>query len=259
MKVILNLVCIACFLSRAVMAQSPAALDINTHAHGCVIRADFVGLSFETGALQNNRPGVTGYLFDSTNTQLLSFFRNLGIKTLRIGGTSVDKNKQEYIPAKKDIDALFRFAKAADVKVIYSLRLLDGDPSRDAFTAKYIWDNYQKYVSYFAIGNEPNLYKGEDAEITDDVSFYTKWKKLFVAINHSVPAAKFGGPDTGTGGTDWASYFAKQKTGSKTVTCIFSHYYAGGFPKGNAEKLIAGMLSPAWDKTRYPAPTGSPN
>lgn len=242
-----------CILSRTALAQSPVTLAINTHSPGCRVPADFAGLSFETEALQPKDAGVNGYLFDSANTQLLELFQNLGVRNLRIGGTSVDTNKSDYIPTDKDVEALFRFAKAADVKVIYSLRLLNGNPQQDASAAKYIQDHYRNYLAGFAIGNEPNLYRDRAPDITNGDSFFDLWKKFAAVITNSVPEAKFGGPDTGTGGTSWASNFAKRAAGSGMVAGIFSHYYVGGFLKGDAQKLINGMLSPNWDAVKYPA------
>lgn len=159
-----------------------------------------------------------------------------------------------YTPTTHDIDALFRFAKTADVKVVYSLGLLNGDPSRDATAAQYVWEHYRPYLDCFAVGNEPNLYKNRDPEITNDVSFYAKWKRFATAIAESVPDARFAGPDTGTGGTSWAAYFARHEAGSGMVTCIFSHYYVGGSSGHKApQRLIEAMLSPDWDAIRYPA------
>lgn len=242
----------ASFFAGMVMAQSPVTVAIGRASSENPIPPDFIGLSFETEALQPGSGGGNGYMFDATNTELITLFQNLGIRSLRIGGTSVDHNQSGYIPAKNDIDALFGFAGSAQVKVIYSLRLLNGDPSQDASAAKYVLDDYAKWLTCFAIGNEPNLYKDRDAEITNGASLCNKWRALASIITKSVPDAKFGGPDTGTGGTSWASDFAEQEANSGIVTCIFSHYYIGGNSKGDAQELINKMLSPAWDAVRYP-------
>jgi hypothetical protein len=247
------LIIAASLFAGMVMAQSPVTVAIGHATRGDSVAPDFIGLSFETETLQQGSGGGNGYMFDSTNRQLIMLFQNLGIRCLRIGGTSVDRNESGYIPAKNDIDALFRFAGRAHVKIIYSLRLLNGDPSQDASAAKYILQNYARYLTCLAIGNEPNLYKDRDAEITNGASFCNKWRAFASIITNSVPDAKFGGPDTGTGGTSWASDFAKKVANSGIVTCIFSHYYVGGVSKGDARDLINKMLSPAWDRVKYPA------
>jgi hypothetical protein len=120
MKLIPSLICFVCFSAGAVGVQSPVILTVNTQSPGAAIPSDFLGLSFEMANLEYNGGGVSGYMFDSTNTELVTLFTNLGIKSLRIGGTSTDKNTgianfPQYTPTNQDIDALFRFANAADV------------------------------------------------------------------------------------------------------------------------------------------------
>ena len=95
-------------------------------APGPEVTDDFAGLSFERGPLNPGNAGVAGYLFSPANNSLVTLFRNLGLRNLRIGGGSVD----QLIPAGTGsdgftgIDSLFAFAGVAGVKVIYSLRLL---------------------------------------------------------------------------------------------------------------------------------------
>lgn len=241
----------ASFFVCALKAQSPVTMAIGG-SYGNPIPQDFVGLSFETESVRLNSTRVNGRLFDSTNSQLLTLFGNLGIRNLRIGGDSVDSG--DYTLINQDIDALFRFAKAANVKVVYSLGLLNGDPSWDAIDAQYVWEHYRPYLDCFAVGNEPNLYKDKDPEITNDATFYNKWRAFATVISKSVPDAKFGGPDTGGGGTSWAAYFAQHEAGSGLVNYVFAHYYVGGSPRRKEpQRLIDAMLSPDWDNARYPA------
>jgi hypothetical protein len=81
-------------------------------------------------------------------------FRTLGIKSLRVGGNTADRDAVA-IPGKADIDSLFAFASAAGVKVIYTLRLNRADPQADADVAKYVRDHYKPALTGFALGNEP--------------------------------------------------------------------------------------------------------
>lgn len=187
---------------------------------------------------------------------MLTLFQGLGIKNLRIGGTSVDTNTNNYIPADADIDALFRFAQAAGVKVIYSVRLLNGDPSQDAATAQYISQNYQPLLANFAIGNEPDLYGNADPKITGIPTYLTDWGSFASAITAVVPSATFGGPDSGSGisANSWGTSFARAEAGSGDVTSIYFHYYVGGSSSGqNIQQLIDGMLSADLVSTNYPA------
>jgi hypothetical protein len=255
------LVCAGCLLAGAALAQSPVRVTVNTQSPGLIIPSDFLGLSFETVSLQDKSPKAGGRLFDATNTQCITLFKNFGVKNLRIGGSSVDaRNSTNYMPTDSDIDALFHFAKASSVNVIYSLCLLNGNSKRDASAAKYVWDNYRKYLLCFAIGNEPDFYKkGRDHEITNDASFVAKWIRFAGAVTNAVPEAKFGGPDNGgpdnpDGGASWASIFAKDEMRSGMVTWIFSHEYVGGNSKDmTVPQIIEGMLSANWDASNYPA------
>src|SRR5215471_18268141 len=117
---------------------SPVAVQVAEQGGAPALAPRFLGLSYETSTLlpENGR-----YYFDSGDQDLVRMFRTLGVKSLRIGGNSVD-DTTIAIPQEKDIDALFGFARAAGVKVIYSLRLKKGDTAASARTARYIADHY---------------------------------------------------------------------------------------------------------------------
>jgi hypothetical protein len=235
---------------RLAFSQTPVTLLVDTASCGIVIPPDYLGFSFGTGTVVKS---AEGYVFDTTNTQLLHLFRELGIRNLRIGGTAVDKMSP---PPHADVDALFRFAKSANVKVIYSLRLSNGDPLEDASAAKYIWDNHREYLDCFSIGNEPNYIEGrKDPEVTDYNSYRIKWKRFARAVLDSVPEAKFGGPDATTTkrGITWGPKFARDEAHSSYVRSIFFHYYVGSDANGKtAQELIDAMLSKEWVTTEYP-------
>src|SRR5438067_12018835 len=103
----------------------PVAITVSAGRPGPVVPADFAGLGFERGPLNPGNAGVSGYLFSASNASLITLFRNMGLRNLRIGGGSVEN----MIPAGTGrdgftgIDNLFAFAAAAGVRVIYSLRL----------------------------------------------------------------------------------------------------------------------------------------
>lgn len=238
-------------MAGAVMAQSPVNLMIDMNAPGKPISPAFAGFSFETGSLHYGHYYRTNaYFFDSSNTRLLTLFHNLGIKSLRIGGNTVDRG---FVPSRDEIDALFRFVKAADLKVVYSLRLANGDPSPDADAAKYLWDTYQPYLVALAVGNEPNSYEGLDRQMTNEAMFLAKWNTFAAAVTNTVPAVKLGGPDNGNGATAWVSAFARAEKGRPNVAAIFSHYEPGGRSRGKTmDQIIKEMLSPDFNAKRYP-------
>lgn len=254
MRLLSVFLCAACLLPGALLAQSPVTLTVDTQSPGLTIPSDFLGLSFETGNLQSNGVGVAGYMFDSANTQLVTIFTNLGIKNLRIGGISVDRTNgtiPQYTPTNQDIDALFRFANAAGVDVIFSLRLENGDPLLDAAIAGYTWTNYNQYLTCLAIGNEPDGYNNGDPTITNFSSYLAKWTSFADTITNFVPNAKFGGPDAAA--AVWPGEFANAETGSGIVTSIISHEYVGGNSGSlTVTQIVSGMLSQKWDTNSYP-------
>ncbi len=234
---ILSLGCIGSLLEGTAMAQSPVTVTVAaSKVPGFEAPADFTGLSFET---QSILPGANGkYLFSPANQPLITLFQTLGIKILRVGGNTADRPGVP-IPGPSDIDSLFAFARAADVKVIYTLRLRDGSITNAAATAKYIAQHYQSQLECFAIGNEPNFYFKTYSAYRDE------WKKYAAAITTEVPDAKFCGPSAG-GYPVWSHDFANDFGKSEPIAFIAQHDY----PCGNgmlATDIAAGqdkMLSP---------------
>ena len=112
------LISISCRLAvTMLLAESPVIVKVDTLSPGHVIPDDYSGASFETVNLKSGSSGASGYLFDSSNPQVVTLFKQLGIKSLRIGGSTVDGN-EDFVPANQDIDALFSFSQAAGVTVI---------------------------------------------------------------------------------------------------------------------------------------------
>lgn len=281
------LVCAGFLLAGTALAQAPIELTVYAASKGYAIPQDFVGLGFETKSVATNTYGVSGYFFTPTNTRLITLFQNIGIKNIRVGGGTVDgSGSTEHcvtpIPTYKDIDNLFEFAQAADVKVIYSLRLLNltscPDPNlaaEDARTARYIWDKYRASLDSFAIGNEPDVrsfhsYPGHltDPAIYEAVpgiagsaypSYLADWRHFAEMIHKAVPEANFSGPDTAvsdtssytpnpSSGVSWTQQFAKDLQRSGILAEALQHHYVWGSP-GNTttQEAIDDMLSSAWD------------
>ena len=132
---------------------------------GFTIPHNFTGISFESDAIAFNHRGVKGYFFSSANKQLINLFANIGIRSLRMGGGTVDMHPGEGAYNQMAIDSLFGFAKTVGVKVIYSLPLLNANDTTDAITAQYIWTHYKDYLDCFSIGNEPNCPPYKEAAI----------------------------------------------------------------------------------------------
>jgi hypothetical protein len=266
----------------AMRGTQPVTITIDPDVRGPAVPEDFAGLSFERGPLNPGNAGVAGYLFSPANTSLVTLFRNLGLRSLRIGGGSVDV----FIPAGTGsdgftgIDNLFAFAAAAGARVIYSHRLLSpaAKPVKDlqsvnAHVAGYIWSRYRENVASFAIGNEPDwhafhTYAGHQADpaIYEQISgipgsaypsYLARWRSLAEAVGAAAPGAPLCGPDTGayttltftpdpSTGVSWTERFAADLP-SQQITDITQHHYAGAAPGATtARQAIGNMLSPEW-------------
>lgn len=293
LKVRRHILLAVCVSLLGVLAASAASfptarvtLHINTTSHEFKIPPGFVGLGFETASELPNHYGVSGYFFTPKNAELITLFKNIGVRTIRVGGDTVDTHGRKLcdvpIPTDADIDHLFKFAQAAGVKVIYSLRLLNPKacsipdlPAVDARMARYIWRHYRANLNSFAIGNEPDVrgyhtYPGHvvDPMISDSVpgipgsaypSYLADWRRVAQAILKAVPAAKFSGPDTAVSrrgtytpnpstGMSWTEAFARDEMNSEHLAAATQHEYIWGRP-GNttARQEINNMLSLAWD------------
>jgi hypothetical protein len=260
MKSIILILWAACFLAAAAtFGQSLVTLTVDPQERGYLIPDDFAGIGFETGAELPNHYGVKGNLFSPANTQLITLFTNTGIRNLRLGGGTVD-GPRAAIPSRADIDNVFGFARAAGIKVIYSLPLLDGDSAEAAATAKYIWDRYRPCLDCFSIGNEPNEPPYRDASvgaITNYAQFLAAWRTFAAAVTNAVPGAKFTGPEAG--GWDWVPQFANAEKSSGKVILITHHEYVGGKPyihhgkdEMPAATAIDNMLSRYWVTNKCP-------
>ena len=260
----------------------PVTIRIDAVSPGPVVPDDFAGLGFERGPLNPGNAGVTGYLFSPDNDSLVTLFRNVGLRNLRLGGGSVDN----MVPAGANgdftgIDNLFGFARTAGVKIIYTLRMLNPStkPIRgldriNAQVAAHIWRHHRDNVASFAIGNEPDwhafhTYAGHpnDPAIHEEISgvpgsayasYRARWQALAAIVADAAPGAPLTGPDTGAygpltwtpspeTGVSWTERFASDERGSGRMTEVTQHLYVGGDPgKTTAAQAISNMLSAEW-------------
>jgi hypothetical protein len=172
-------------LAGEVMAAEKPVISVDVQKPGAEISPAALGLSYETSRMLPDEKGV--HYFRPDNLPLVTLFKTIGVKSLRIGGNSVDA-PLIAIPSETDVRLFFEFARAAGVKVVYSVRLLQGDPQQAAQVAKLIHENYADVLEAFAIGNEPDYYKDYDL-------YRMKWSAIHDAIVAVYPEAKFYGPD----------------------------------------------------------------
>ena len=202
-QISLLLVAIIFFLIDRAQAAEPVTISVNTSQPGAPISLDALGLSYETSLMLPNAHGV--HYFSPENKPLVTLFKTIGVKNLRIGGNSVDAPNVP-VPSEADVSEFFNFARAAGVKVIYSVRLEEPktpdatnasivpteasleNARSAAYFARLIHDRYSDVLDCFAIGNEPNYFK-------DYTLYSAKWKAIHDAIASVYPDAKFCGPD----------------------------------------------------------------
>ena len=214
-------------------AQQRVQQSIDPARASGVISEDFLGLSYETSQMLPRSDG-TRY-FGASNKPLVALFKTLGVKSLRIGGNSVD-SPQAGIPTDADIDSLFGFARAAGVKVIYSVRLQNGDPQVAARTAKYIQDRYADLVDCFAIGNEPSYLKPYE-------TYREKWKAMADAMLAAAPGIKIAAPDTNPN-PEWCRKLVEEFGKTGWFRMITEHDYPGGGSYSNSNAANVADLKP---------------
>jgi hypothetical protein len=282
--------CIAAVWAHTAEAQArpsaPITIAVDTTQHNYAIPDDFIGLGFETASILPDHYRVKGYFFTPSNKQLITLFRNIGIKEIRIGGGTVDgsgsgEHCSTPVPTEKDIDNLFQFARAAGVKVLYSVRLLNPTacanshlPSEDARAVAYIWSKYRTSLDSFAIGNEPDVrsfhsYPGHDLdpavyEVVPGIagsaysSYLADWRHFAGTTLQSVPQARFASPDTAVSatssytpnpsvGVSWTQKFIEDEKQSGIVVEATQHHYVWGIPGDTTvQQAIDNMLSADW-------------
>lgn len=232
--------CLLGFTTLSGFGQSQVAITLRPATTGPKIAPDFLGLSFE---MQRVLADTNGYhFFSPTNSALIATFKTLGIQNLRVGGNTADRPTLP-VPSRDDIDSLFGFAKAAGVKVIYTLRLNHGDPDADADTVKYIRRHYSRQLDCFSIGNEPNVYS------TNFASFFAEWKRFATRISARSWGVKFSGPGVSPGHQSWTAELADQH-GRSPLVLSTQHDYPGGDARKVKDPAAARdkILSPAIDE-----------
>lgn len=223
-------------------AQTGITVKIPAPSPGPAIPADFVGLSFEMQTVLPDKNG--GHLFRPDNRRLIATFRVLGIKSLRVGGNTADRPTLP-MPGHADVDDLFAFARAAGVKVIYTLRLNGGDMAQATDMANYITRHHARQLDCFAIGNEPNVFS------TNFDLYLAEWNRFAAAITapQNSPGATFCGPSVSPGHEKWSARMAQECAGRGWLKYITQHDYPGGDARSVIEpaKKRDQILSPAME------------
>jgi hypothetical protein len=207
---------IAAIAAAAVGRAEPVRVALSDEPMAPAVAPLFLGLSYETREVL---PSGGHYYFDARDRALVALFRTLGVRSLRIGGNAVDDPKVP-VPGEADLDALFGFARAAGVKVIYSFRLKQGDPALAARLAAYVASRYADRLDYFCIGNEPDHY------LKTYPAFLAAFRPHYAAVIGAAPTTRLEGP----AGADWSYLldFAREFVPQGHVTMVSSHSYPLG-------------------------------
>jgi len=222
---------------RAGIDPAPVRVALDITQPGAAISPDFIGLSFEASLLLPNRNGIR--YFRPENRALIDLFRTLGIRSLRIGGNTSDRDAKQ-LPGPADWDSLFAFARQAEVKVIYCLQLCRGDQRVAVDTVSYIMGHYAPLMDSFSIGQEPSAYPvglvderpvtermGPSAEKYTYAAYAREWKQFAEAIVAAVPEVRLSGPGVHNDGR-WATQFITDFGRSNNVSTVLMHLYPGG-------------------------------
>lgn len=165
-------ICSVLFSVTANAAPEPVTVSVTTGKLGHEISPTSIGVSYEIRLLEPADSDLAYFpdgdlaYFRPDNKPLITMFKTLGIKSLRLGGSTLDHTRKPA-PNVDKIASCFEFARAAGAKVIYSFRLKDltnetEDPVQAKLNidhatkvAKFIRAEYSDVLDSFAMGNEP--------------------------------------------------------------------------------------------------------
>ncbi len=254
-------------------------LTIDASKPGYAIPSNFVGISVSSWSIDDDN----GYTkcFTTANTQMVSLFKQIGIKHLR---TIMDEAEPgDPDPSDSEIDAFFEFAAASGVnKIIWSLHLYNAEVttnwSNNKAIAAHIWSTTttngtveSNLLDSFAFDNEPDWLRVICCEDPNIKGYYTPaatggylgewsgWQQTIAAI---APGAKFSGPDTGSkwpcpgeintsvSGVPFTLRLATDE--SQVISTATQHFYGQtGISNYTALQLAEACLSSDWLTTNY--------
>jgi alpha-L-arabinofuranosidase len=143
-----------------------------------------------------------------------------GFKALRFpGGAWTDTMDMQSF----QIDMLMTFAKQVDAMPTISVRLLGGEPETAAELVRYTNVEKKSGVTYWSIGNEPNIFTQmgyADYDYTIE-NLNQEWRAIALAMKEADPTIKLMGPELSqwnnsyettpkdSAGRDWMTEFLK--------------------------------------------------
>ncbi|MCX6285145.1 MAG: T9SS type A sorting domain-containing protein, partial [Bacteroidetes bacterium] len=228
--ILLFLYPLACF------SQDMITITLNPGITGKTIPPDFAGLSFEKNCLKK------GY-FNPRFDTLVRLFKTCGIKSLRVGGNSVDTNTLSRDTAGRHytraaLDSLFLFAQKAGCKIIMGLNLKHSNALSADTEASYVMQYQNSSLFGFEVGNEPDLYPKSKYSYSDYKRDFTSY---YNTIRQSNPAAVFTGPDCASNFETFTLPFCGEM-GDK-ISMLTQHYYGGKKDSATISVQIDSLMS----------------
>ncbi len=215
---------------------------------GYAINPAFCGLSYEKSQL-------TGNLFVSGNTSLISVFSQIGPAVLRLGGSSVDStcwggvsNLTAITAAQVDAFAGFVNALPTNWHVIYGINMVVNSPTNCAAEAVCAANALGSRLLGFEIGNEPDLYHDNTNYFPSNYSysnFLPAWRALAAGITNAVPGWAITnrgngwtltGPASSYNTSGYTMPFATNEAG--IISMLTQHYYRNSASATNATMAV---------------------
>ncbi|WP_240372407.1 hypothetical protein [Brevibacterium zhoupengii] len=203
------------------------------NASGSKLRADNIGISFESTTLADPR-------LDPDSSNLDDILESIGSPALRFGGNALDrrtfwtskgenpKKSEQVAVTPADLKRLKRLVDVTDSTVTLGIPLGTYDPKRGADMAANAYDILGSSLVGLAIGNEPNGYT--EMDVPDGAVRGGSWnKEKYVeqveayadAIHAKRPDAPIIGPDAYDGA--WMKSFADSEVKHKAA--VSQHWY----------------------------------
>jgi hypothetical protein len=208
---------------------------------GYKIPSDFAGLSFE-------KDNLNSFHFVPSRDTLIRLFQTLGIKSVRIGGNSVDRdtfsaNTNSTHFTKAELDSFYLFIEKTGSKVLHGLNFGgDFNPSLASSEVSYIMSKYSSNIWGLEVGNEPDLYHSNGLRpSTYNISSYeAQYMTYYDTIKHNSPSAVFTGPVAATNYTTFTLPFCRNMHGKFSM--LTQHYYVAKAYSLNTHKQIINLL-----------------
>ena len=207
------------------------------------IPSDFAGLSFEKNSLNQG-------VFSPHRDTLIRLFQTCGIKSLRVGGNSVDETTLSLDTTSTDttftraeLDNLFLFAQQASCKILMGLNLRDSNASLAATEASYVMQYQNSALFGFEVGNEPDLYHINHYRKSSywDTNYESEYKHYYDSIKYYQPTAVFTGPACASKYKEFTEPFRRAM--DTIISMLTQHYYGGDTNAVTVHERIDTLLS----------------